>query len=233
MTDDRPIAPYERAIEESAKTIGKLTDATTGLGSFVARVFAPTIQELADWSHDAIASKRRLWKLRNIENTLEQVRRVGIEGGAVRQIPARQQGPILDAIANEDDEHVQSLWATLLRRATDPDGAYAVKRVHINILKAIDPIEAKILLAVGSFLAERPPGVKVFEVDRLCAALQVSEADLTVYFHHLASLGCFIATDKTVGFISDDSPEPPPYVQTVTADFQVTLLCSSLLKAIG
>ncbi|HEV7601994.1 MAG TPA: hypothetical protein VGO49_17290 [Bradyrhizobium sp.] len=229
----RPDAAYEKAAEETAKTIGKLTDASVGIGKFVAKVFAPTIQELANWSHDVVASKRRVWELRNIANTLEQMRTISVETQNLRQIPLRQQGPILDALANEDDVGVQALWVKLLKRATEPDGAYEIKRVHINLLKSIDPIEAKLLLEVQAFLSTRSPEIRVLFSNALCTSLQIEEHDLTVYLHHLASLGCFIAGDKSVGLISEESPEPPPMISTATADFQVTLLCILLLDAIG
>lgn len=66
-----PDAPYEKAIEKSADALGKMTDAGTRLGAFVGTVFAPTIQELADWSHDIVISKRQTWRLNNAARVLD------------------------------------------------------------------------------------------------------------------------------------------------------------------
>jgi hypothetical protein len=225
-------APYEKAVEKTADAIGKVADAATGLGKFTASVFGGTIQELAGWSQDVVKSKRLHWQISNVQRTMEKLAALKAIEGQLRPLPARQASVLLDAIANEDDDELQRLWARLLNAAIDPRGTYEIKRVHMNVLRSIDPIEARIISAVGDFLRGRKQEERVFFGKDLAVKVGAPEEMLTVYLHHLASLGCFIAGDKTVGFAAEASPEPAPTIDTQSADFQVTTLLTSLLEVI-
>lgn len=224
-------APYDKAIQETAKTMGKTVDAASGAGKFVARVFGGTLQELADWSRDAVALKRLEWKANNVDRAIQSLRTLKGAGAAINPLPDRQASIVLEAIANEDDDDIQRLWVSLIDRATDPSSGYDIKRVHIDVLRSIDPAEARILTTVKRYI-ETNSSTRTIDGHGLAGDVGIDDRDLIVFLHHLATLGCFIATDKTVGLAIEQSPIPPVEINTQTADFQFTDLLLSLFEVI-
>ena len=224
-------APYEKAIEKSAEAVGKVTDAATGLGRFSVSVFGGTLQELAGWSRDVVASKRLDWQIDNLQRTMEKLSAFNANIDKLRSLPPRQASFVLDAIANEDDDELQRLWARLLNAATDPESKYEISRVHMNVLRSIDPVEARIILVVDDCLRALKDNETTISGIKMSEAAGVPEPSLTVYLHHLSSLGCFIAGDKVVR-LAESSPERVPTIETHFAEFQVTQLLTSFLEVI-
>lgn len=220
--------PYEKAIEETARTVGKAIDAGTKLGRFTGSVFGAPLHELAGWTCDVIAARPLRWQANNVDCIMADLEKLRGAGLPVRALPPRQASVVLDAIANEDNADIQQLWAGLLKRATDPSDGYEIKRVHINVLRSIDPPEAKIINTVQKYLVQKSYAKRIDGVG-LSQDSGIEDRDLTVYLHHLASLGCFIASDKTVGLRMRQSPDPDVVIETSTADFQFTALLRNLL----
>src|ERR1017187_2466581 len=104
------VAPYDRAIEETAKALGKVTDAASALGRFTAKIFGGSIEELATWSHDVIAVKRLQWNIDNLQSGIQKFAALKSSLENLRPLPERQSVVVLEAIANEDDEDLQLLW---------------------------------------------------------------------------------------------------------------------------
>lgn len=225
-------APYDRAIEETAKALGKVTDAASALGRFTAKVFGVSIEELAGWSHDVIAAKRLHWNIDNLQRVIQKFATLKSSLENLRPLPERQSVIVLEAIANEDDEELQFLWARLLNSATDPKMKYEIMRAHIDILRSIDPIEAKILAAIAEALTHKEAKSQLISGEDLSTAVGLDDVQLTLYLHHLASLGCFNARAKEVLIAAESSPNPPSTIETQTSEFQVTSLLTSLLDAV-
>jgi hypothetical protein len=225
-------APYDRAIEETAKTLGKITEAASALGQFTAKVFGGSIQELAGWSREVIAIKRLQWNIDNLQSVIQKFAALKSSLENLRPLPARQSVVVLEAIANEDNEDLQLLWVRLLNSATDPKMKYEIKRAHIDVLRSIDPIEAKILAAVAEALTHKEAKTQLIPGKDLSTAVGLDDAQLTLYLHHLASLGCFNARANAELWASESSPEPPTTIETQTSEFQVTSLLTSLLEAV-
>jgi hypothetical protein len=221
-------APYEKAIEETAKTTGKAIDATTELGKFTSRVFGATIRELASWLHDVTTAKHIRWLANNIDSVMENVEKLKQAGAIIRPLPARQAGLLLEAIAREDDEELQRLWAKLLDAATDAKSGYEVKRVHINVLQSIDPPEAKILDVIKTYLQNNPSS-KQIDGAILARDVGVSYTDLVIYLHHLSTLGCFIVTTQDYMGL-EGAAEPSVEIRTSAGTFEATDVLTSLFE---
>jgi hypothetical protein len=74
---------------------------------------------------------------------------VGLNGPS-RAIPLKFAIPLLQGASLEDDDEIQDLWAKLLVNAADADSSVAMKRVFIEILENIGPLEAQILQTLYS-----------------------------------------------------------------------------------
>ena len=71
-----------------------------------------------------------------------------------REVPPKIWYPIVDHGTLEDDDFLRTKYAALLANAVDPSFEFGVRPAFVEILKQLDPVEAKILddLYVGSDL---------------------------------------------------------------------------------
>ncbi|MGD0539952.1 MAG: Abi-alpha family protein [Tepidisphaeraceae bacterium] len=133
-----------KAIEEVAKTTGKLADLADKVGCFVSRVVGPASGEiggiLEDWA--------RYYRYKNLLAIGDKVTalhaRRRIEGKTV-PIPLRSGIPMLEAASLEEDVTLQDLWARLIANSTDPNFEQPLHPSYVEIIKQMCPDEATIL----------------------------------------------------------------------------------------
>jgi hypothetical protein len=109
---------------------------------------------------------------------------------------------------------------------------YEIKRAHIDVLRSIDPVEAKLLAAIAEHLTHKEAKRPIISGGDLSTAVGLDDAQLTLYLHHLSSLGCFNARGLANYLVIESSPDPPTTIETRTSEFQVTSLLTSLLDAV-
>jgi hypothetical protein len=147
MKEDPPTAPYEKAIEESAKAVQKATDAGRELGAFAKLVLGPGFVELggafADWA--AVYRYERAVELAHRVGRAHKRR--GIEGRAV-PIPPRLGIPLLQQATLEDNHVLVDMWSALIANATDPDRATEARRSYCGLLSSMEPLDALVLKEV-------------------------------------------------------------------------------------
>ena len=82
----------------------------------------------------------------------------------------------------EDNETIQDMWAGLIANASDPDKRLDVKKVYIDILSSLEPLDTAILADLQSSLSRN--------FVSLLTNAQVSDEELRISLQNLARFGC-------------------------------------------
>lgn len=190
MADEliRPIdEDTAKAIEESAKALGKGFDLVGGLGAYLARALGGVPENLigilvGDW---LIHKRVRRWS-----ELQDETRRI-LDQRNVKEpdISPSIALPLIEAALDEDREGLKELWAKLLAAAMDPKRKHLVRADLISTLKQLEPLDATVLNTVydagGTQFA--PNGR-----DNFAQRFSVTSDEMTVCFQNLETLGCFI-----------------------------------------
>lgn len=178
-----------KAIEESARALGKGFDLVGGLGAYLARALGGVPENLiglllGDW---LIHKRVRRWsELRDETARILNQRNVKKPYDDISPSIAL---PLIEAALDEDRDGLKELWAKLLAAAMDPKRKHFVRADLISTLKQMEPLDAIVLNAVydaqGTQLA--PNGR-----DNLAQRFSVTSDEITVSFQNLERLGCFI-----------------------------------------
>ena len=134
----------DKAVQEVAKTTGKAIDAASKLGSFLNKVvgegFVQIGASFSDWTQ-----KFRYTNLLKLIDQVEAIhKKRRIEGKTIPVLP-KHLIPILEYASLEDSSEIIDLWAGLIANATDPSKNFQIKRLFIEILSNLDPIDALII----------------------------------------------------------------------------------------
>lgn len=174
---------------EVAKTVGKGIDAASKFGSFLSTVFGGSLNNIGEIA----ANQTAFWKYKNalkIQDKVEQeIIRRQIEGKTIH-IEPRLGIPLLDAAVEEDDEHLQNLWSSLLANAMDPDTTQSVKKSYVQILKQLDPIDAKIIHGLFHF------SFKEDQRSYMAIGWKKNEIDIGLSLRNLERLGLIEITGE-------------------------------------
>jgi len=131
-----------KALEESAKALGKGLDLVGGLGAYLARALGGVPENcnlIGDWLihkrvrrwADLQAETKRYLDSRGVQEPYEEVSpSIAI--------------PLIEAAIDEDRLELADLWARLLAAAMEPSRKTAVRRSLIDIVKKVEPLEAVI-----------------------------------------------------------------------------------------
>lgn len=108
---------------------------------FVQSVMKPSLDEVGE----LFADKVKLWRVKNQIRNIEKVKAiVEKEGIKTKAINMKVLFPYLDAVALEDDETLQDMWANLLANYIDSEKNLSVT-VYPHILKQLSRNEAQLL----------------------------------------------------------------------------------------
>lgn len=128
-----------------------------------------------------------------IDKRNEIYRKRKIEGKII-PLPSRYAIPIIQNASQEDDEIIQNLWASLIANTTDPNRSMIPKKIFIEILNSLEPLDAKILLFFGNLGRERFIGAyrEGFTVNTLAQDLGETSKNIQFSLQNLARLGCIM-----------------------------------------
>lgn len=133
-----------KAVQEVAKAASKGIEASEKLGGFLSKVLGEGLVELgsafSDW-----AKAYRYKNLLKLSDEIEQIHADRKLQGKTIPILPKYALPILQEASLEDDADVRSLWAGLIANATDPNLKFQIKKLYVEILSSLDPIDAAIL----------------------------------------------------------------------------------------
>lgn len=140
-----------KAIQEIAKTTGKGIEAAEKLGAFLSKVTGEGIAHLGN----AFSDWARLYRYTNLLKLIDKIEQIHaqrkIQGKTILVAP-KYLVPLLEQASLEDDDLVADMWAGLIANSTDPGRHFELRKLYIDILSKLDPIDARIL----QFLSLQP-----------------------------------------------------------------------------
>lgn len=183
-----------KAVQEVAKTTGKSLDIVKAGGEFVGDIFGESFRQFSG----AVADWARYFRYKNFlciadkVNDIHTARRLT---GKVVPIPPQYALPILEGASLENEESLQELWAGLIANASDPGHKLNIKKVYIEILRGLEPLDAVVmnLLSAQSlpevFSKQNSAHLNAEGVARLLGA---DTEEVKISLQTLARYGCII-----------------------------------------
>jgi hypothetical protein len=178
MNDKRPDLPYEKAAEETAKTIGKGVDLVNRAAPALADVYGFLIG-------DRIAEQRA----RNADKMARETQRILHERNVeeTRALPEDLAMPLLEAAQRDPREELLRIYATLAANAMDPGIEDHVRPEFVETIRQWQPIDVRVM----QFADGRARGAPVFSPAEVQSHIPDARPNaLELSFQHLLKLGC-------------------------------------------
>jgi hypothetical protein len=179
MDDNRPDLPYEKAAEETAKTIGKGLD-------LVNRA-APAIGDAYDF---LIGDRIKEQRVRNADKMARETKRILDERNLkeTSALPEDLATPLLEAAQREPREEILRLYAALAANAMDPNHD-DIRPEYVETVRKWQPIDIRVM----SFAVDRRgTNTPYFSADDLHKSapddLRVTSIEISI--DHLLELKC-------------------------------------------
>lgn len=164
--------PYDKAIEETAKTTGKALDLVRDAAGPIADVYGLIIGDHVSAARhrrldDMMRKTKRILKDRDLAETAEVAEQIAI--------------PLLEASQREPRDEMQELWARLLANAMDPSRQSDVRPEFVDALRAFHPIDAVVLEATNKTKNSTTSSEKISsELNFRQSSVAVSMSNLTL-----------------------------------------------------
>jgi abortive infection alpha-like protein len=205
--ESKAIEETAKAGQEIAKTTVKAIDPGEKLGLFVARFIAGPLEQASGIIEDKLKYLRWERQARLMKRAEDFMQQIGLHEPS-RPVPLKFAIPLLQGASLEDDDELQDLWAKLLVNAADADSAVSIKRVFIDILENLGPLEARILAVVYAIPFDKMQHQGVITKDLPHSAAIVPDEpnfktdppspEVELALANLARLGC-LSPAKTLG----------------------------------
>lgn len=196
----------DETIQETAKTVGKGIDLANNVGGFIAPLIRGSLEQGIGIFEDKLKYMRWERQIRLMNQAEEYMKKQGIVE-IINPIPLKFAIPLLQGASLEDNDDLQDLWAKLLVNSVSDKGI-ELKRVYIDILERLSPLEAKIIQKIYSLPFDEnqhkhiityllPEFIDVqSDESKETPPLKNSEVELALI--NLARIGC-ISPVKTIG----------------------------------
>ena len=200
MTDEiEAVKESAKAVQEVAKTSGKMIEATKDFCGFISRYISGPLEQGMGIVEDKLKHIRWERKIRLMQRANDFRKSIGIDA-PIKPIPLKLAIPLLEAASLEDDDYLQDLWAKLLVNSTIENGPVDLKRSYIDILESLSHLEAKILSVIYA-IPDVEIGNKLLITTNLPASIEMKyednrevpippNAEVTFALANLARLGC-------------------------------------------
>jgi hypothetical protein len=193
MVSDETAKAGAVAVAETAKTVGKAIDATSGFGGWLKQTLGTIPEDLlgiagGDWLH-----QQRQRNVLAMKAKTEEIR-LRIGAGPPNAPSPSVVMPLLIGAADESRPELQDLWAALLASALQPDGGNRVRRAFFETLKAMEPDDARLFRA--HMLSPPAAGEYTERIDRqraIEASAKLTGTALTISWDALTKLGLILA----------------------------------------
>jgi hypothetical protein len=178
VTNSNEKAPYDAAIEESAKAAGKALDLVKDGASHIGDIYGLLI---GDQIH--AARHRRLDAItRKTQKILKD------RGAAAGEVSEQIAIPLLEAAQGESRSEMQDLWAQLLANAIDPTRSEDVRPEFIDALRRMQPLDAVVLEKARDIIQD--PNNAVIDPTPMADALGIRLSRVEVSLQNLAQVKC-------------------------------------------
>jgi len=147
-----------KAVEELARTAGKIVDATRDAGGFVARILRGPLGQAVGILQDKLKYVR-LERLLRLQDRVEAVLAERGLAGPTRAVALTVALPLLEQASIEEDDYLQDVWANLLANAADADCGVEVRRMFVSILADLGSLEVRLLEKIYAPPGEQHEGV--------------------------------------------------------------------------
>lgn len=198
----------EKNYSETVKTINKGFDLAEKTGNFIAPLIKGTLEQGIGIFNDKLCYVR--WKRLNrfIEQANRKMEQLGIDE-IQNPIPLKFFIPLLQGATLEENDELQDIWVRLLLKSIS-DERVELKRVYIDILERLSPLEAKILNVIYSLPFEPnrhnrlltyklPNDVEIVNQElKEYENKSLDNDEIELALANLSRTGC-IATDRTAG----------------------------------
>ena len=179
MNDKRPELPYEKAAEETAKTIGKGFD-----------LIDKTSPAVADIYNALLGDRINAYRTRNADKFARETRRI-IEDRNLqerRELPEALAAPLLEAAQSDPREELLKLFAALAVNAIDPKVGDDVRPEFIETVRKWQPLD---LLVVRFACSRRKTSEPYFKRRDVLNSIHGSRGSaIQLSLDHLISLNC-------------------------------------------
>jgi hypothetical protein len=136
-----PIDDQAKLMTAGLETAGKAIDLVHDTGKAFAALFGPPAVEVMGMVTDSLALKRKELFLEGMAKSTAKLRASGVEP---RPVSPSVAVPLIEGLSAESRPEIQELWTDLLAAARDPDRSNQVRREFIDILKAMEPMDARV-----------------------------------------------------------------------------------------
>ena len=236
---DDPAIETAKAVQEVAKAGGEAIKATRSLGAFAAKLVCEPAESMIAILTDRLRFVRWERQLRLLDKVQEIIVERGLKG-QLTPIPPKLALPIIEHATLEEDDSLQDLWARLLVEAGNPQARHAVRTAFIEIIKQLEPLDAKVLeTAYQAALEEHQEwrkqgrdvlklpdfGVGRFKIEN---ALSIERMDYLLAVDNLMRLRCLrsYVTQEAIYTVDEDG-DPVSY--DVSRDEEYWELCVTAL----
>lgn len=123
------------------------------------------------------------------------VREERAEDTEVVSLPVRLAIPLIEQASREDDDSLQLMWAALLDSATKPGGTVAGRKIFIEILGSLEPIDALILRFISEPARKEEYGLLTdahLNSEEISRRLSLDREEVSTSLQNLFRLGCLI-----------------------------------------
>lgn len=189
--------------------IKKGMDMTEKVGRFLAPLIQGSLEQVTGMVEDKLRYVRWKRQIRFVECIEKKLCELGMPE-IEKPLPLKYVTPLIEGVILEEDDELQDLWINLLINSVT-NKKVEMKRVYMDILERISPLEAKIIQKVYTFPFEEnrhislatdclPEYVYVYERDEKQGnkIFDLKNKDVELALMNLSSIGC-ISPTKSIG----------------------------------
>ncbi len=155
----------EKDVEEKVPAVPDESGLGESGNKLMLRLLGPLADEVGQYLADGFRQWR--WRRENFEKVAErcETEKVarGIEDNSLTAVSEGDAYRLTNACSFEDNEIAQELWAGLITSAVDPGKQVTMTRAFVEILRAIGPVEAGLLLVLDEY--DRRPRHRAINMD--------------------------------------------------------------------
>ena len=172
---------------EEAKWVAaqKALELSDSLGSFLGKIVGPSAFALGGLLGDQLKSWRSANLTRIAEKWRAKIEEQNIPADAIKLLPFQDSFLLIEAASMEQDDYVSDLWAKLIFSATTSKTENHILKLHIDILKSLNGLDARTLMAVF----ERMRGNGNEQISSLMSDESVTGENLRVTLQNLQRIG--------------------------------------------